>query len=116
MPRDLAHLIRTKQSIGGERLQQQLVLSYVSLLDDRVDPVFAIRERLNQPAFAVGLVPVVAIESIQRDTAPLQNRRGGSADRANMHDDGRTKLDLPDLAQLNGVRESRYQQRLRCRA
>ena len=33
-----------------------------------------------------------------------------------MHNHGRVEFHLSDVAQLNGVRESRQQQRLRCRA
>src|SRR5690242_15646352 len=68
---DLAYLIRGKQGIGCERFQQELVFSHVTLLDDGSDPIFTIRGRLNQPAFTVGLVPVMSIEPIQRNAAPL---------------------------------------------
>src|SRR5580704_8450614 len=64
---DLAHLIRPKQSIRRQRLQEQFILSYIALLDDGPDPIFTVRGLLNRLAFAIGLVPVMTVETVQSD-------------------------------------------------
>ena len=93
-----------------QRLEEQLVSRDIVLFNDRPNPEFTIGRWLKQPSPAIGLGPVMAIEPIQRDAAPLQNSERRSADLPRVHDDGGTQFHLSDIAELHGIRESRDKQ------
>ena len=81
----------------------------IILVLDRPEPKFAFKRRLQQTALAIGSRPVVPVEPVKRNAAPLQNREGYSANLPGVHNNGRTELDLTNFTQLDGIRKSRYQ-------
>src|SRR5437867_504638 len=75
-----------------------------------MQPVLIVRRRPHAGPPANGLRPVMAVETVQRNAAPLQNSERGTVDLFGMHDHRGTELHLADLPESYRLCKTREEQ------